>query len=98
MIWYEVIFACNTVSKTLQAEDMDMKASSQTISGLINFLKKFREQGFLSAIIITNEIAETHEIDAKFEEKCFRRKRKLFEYEGDDDICTDSQSGVCKEV
>lgn len=59
--------------------------------GLINFLKKFREQGFVSAIITANEILETLEIDAKFEEKRSRRKRKLFEYEGHDDVCTDNR-------
>lgn len=90
-IWYDILFACNSVSKTLQAEDMDLQVASQSLSGLINFLKKFREEGFVSSRITANEMAETLEVDAKFEEKRSRKKRKLFKYEGDDDVCTDDQ-------
>ena len=50
VIWYEVLYAINLVSKQLQAKDMLIDVAIEKVQGLISFFKGYRETGFLEAL------------------------------------------------
>ena len=72
-IWYDILFAVNTVSKNLQSKDMHIDVAIDQLKGRIYFLESYRENGFYSALISSKEIALEMEI-----EQVFREKRKIF--------------------
>ena len=50
VIWYEVLYAVNLVSKNLQTKDMLIDAAIEKVKGLIYFFEGYRETGFLEAL------------------------------------------------
>lgn len=46
IIWHNLLFATNVVSKILQAEDMDIDIAINQLKGLISFFENYRETGF----------------------------------------------------
>jgi len=84
-IWYDILFAVNSVSKNLQSKDMHIDIAIDQLKGLISFLKKYREDGFTSAMISSKEIAIKMEIEPIFHEKrIIRRKKQFDEYVNDE--------------
>ena len=51
IIWYNLLFSFNTISKFLQTDDMLIDAAMDQLKGLITHLEKHRETGFMDAII-----------------------------------------------
>ncbi|GJQ65503.1 hypothetical protein Trydic_g7605 [Trypoxylus dichotomus] len=84
-IWYDVLFVVNSVSKNLQAEKMHLGIASQLLQGLAQFFEQFRKEGFLAAIMVAREMGELLDIEPKFQIVKQRKKRKMFDYEGEDD-------------
>ena len=58
IIWYDMLFAINTISKYLQCKDMDIVVTIDHLKGLIAFFKNYRETSFKSSMISAKEIAE----------------------------------------
>ena len=85
-IWYDVLFVVNFVSKNLQSKDMHIDVVIDQLKGLIYFLKKYREDGFTSAMISTKEIAIKMEIKPIFHEKHIIRRKKQFDENVNDEI------------
>ncbi|XP_010430703.1 PREDICTED: zinc finger MYM-type protein 1-like [Camelina sativa] len=82
VIWYDLLFAVNIVSKSLQLEDMDLVAAIFQLGGLIAFLKDYRETGFEKAKVEATQIAIEMEIEPVFPTKAKRlvkKKRKFGE-------------------
>ena len=79
IIWYEILFAVNTVSKYLQSENMDIVVATDQLKCLVSFLKKYRENGFTSSMISIKEIAEQMNIEPKFHEKRIIKRKKQFD-------------------
>ena len=52
VIWYEVLYVVNLVSKQLQAKDMLIDVVIEKVQGLISFFKGYRDTGFLDALEI----------------------------------------------
>ena len=57
VIWYEVLYVVNLISKNLQAKDMLIDVAIEKVQGLISFFKGYRETGFLDALEIAKDIA-----------------------------------------
>jgi hypothetical protein len=91
VIWYEVLYAVNLVSKHLQAKDMLIDVAIEKVHGLISFFKGYRETGFLEALEIAKGIALEMDIGTTF---CKRReiKRKRHFDENPNDTNTATQS------
>ena len=70
-IWYDILFAVNSVSKNLQSKDMRIDIAIDQLKGLIYFFGKYRENGFTSAMITSREIAAEMEIEPIFREKMY---------------------------
>ncbi|XP_026437854.1 uncharacterized protein LOC113336081 [Papaver somniferum] len=67
-IWYRLLFAVNTVSKSLQSKDMDIGVAIQQMKGLIEFFKDFRVNGFQKAMDEAKEIARAMGTEPTFRE------------------------------
>ena len=85
-IWYDVLFVVNFVSKNLQSKDMHIDVVIDQLKGLIYFLKKYREDGFTSAMISSKEIAIKMEIEPIFHEKRIICRKKQFDENVNDEI------------
>ncbi|XP_050387967.1 uncharacterized protein LOC126804804 [Argentina anserina] len=57
VIWYELLYVVNNVSKVLQTEDMHVDTAIKELKCLLSFLNKFRETGFAESLIEAKEIA-----------------------------------------
>ncbi|KAL7120485.1 hypothetical protein ACP275_02G125900 [Erythranthe tilingii] len=86
IIWHNVLFAINVVSKILQAEDMDIDVAIKQLKGLISFFEKYRETGFFEAKAEAEEIANTMGIDPMFSEKRIIHRRKHFDESSTEDV------------
>ena len=68
-IWYDILFAVNSVSKILQSKDMHIDVAIDHLKGLITYLKHYRENGFALALESTEKMAIEMDIEPKFREK-----------------------------
>ena len=50
IIWYNILFAVNSISKNLQLKDMHIDVVIDQLKGLISYFKGYRENGFTSAM------------------------------------------------
>ncbi|XP_056857419.1 uncharacterized protein LOC130506754 [Raphanus sativus] len=91
VIWYDVLFAVNTVSKTLQSEDIDIDDAIAQLKGLVSFFQKYRETGFEEAKAEASKIAVAMDIEPMFNKKKKRliKRKTHFDEERDkgDDVC-----------
>ncbi|KAG5600476.1 hypothetical protein H5410_031846 [Solanum commersonii] len=72
-----ILFYINSISKSLQSKDMHIDVAIDQLRGLISFFKKYREEGFVSAMISAKEIAYEMNIELEVRKKriAFRKKR-----------------------
>ena len=75
VIWYEVLYAVNLVSKHLQAKDMLIDIAIEKVEGLISFFKNYRETGFLEALETAKGIALEMDIGTTFRKKRVIKKK-----------------------
>ena len=80
VIWYDFLYVVNTVSKSLQSEDMDLEAAIIQLGGLVGSLKGYRETGIEKAKAEAMQIAIDMEIEPAFSSKPKRviKKKKHF--------------------
>ena len=91
VIWYDVLFAVNLVSKNMQAKDMHIDVAIEKVQGLISFFKGYRETGFVEALEIAKEIALEIDIGATFRiRREIKRKRQFDDNPDDTNISTQS--------
>ena len=86
VIWYNLLFAINSVRKILQNEDMHIDVAIKQLKNLISYLEKYRETGFEEAMIEAKEIASEMEIEAVFREKRIIRRKKQFDDNANEEV------------
>ena len=79
VIWYEVLYAINLVSKQLQAKDMLIDVAIEKVQGLISFFKGYRETGFLEALEVAKGIALDMDIGTSFRKKHEIKRKRQFD-------------------
>ena len=84
VIWYEVLYAINLVSKQLQAKDMLIDVAIEKVQGLISFFKGYRETGFLEALEVAKGIALDMDIGTTFRKKREIKRKRQFDENLDD--------------
>ena len=84
VIWYEVLYAVNLVSKHLQAKDMLIDDAIEKVQGLISFFKGYRETGFLDALETAKGIALGMDIGTSFRKKRIIKRNRQFDENPDD--------------
>jgi hypothetical protein len=77
VIWYEVLYAVNLVSKQMQAKDMLIGVAIEKVQGLISFFEGYRETGFLEALESAKEIALEMDIGTTFPKKDKLKERDI---------------------
>ncbi|XP_052192318.1 uncharacterized protein LOC127801345 [Diospyros lotus] len=84
-IWYDILFAVNSVSKSFQSEDMHIDVAMDQLKDLLSFFETYKEKGFQSAIVSAKELANEMEVEPIFREKHVIRRKKQFDENVDDD-------------
>ncbi|KAK9741250.1 hypothetical protein RND81_03G092400 [Saponaria officinalis] len=79
VIWDEILFRVNFVSKQLQSESMVLDVAIEDIEKLISFFKNYRESGFLDAINTAKEIAIELNVDPLFPKRREIRRKRHFD-------------------
>ncbi|XP_022177857.1 zinc finger MYM-type protein 1-like [Myzus persicae] len=97
IIWYDILVQVNIVSKSLQGKDADINISNDMLQSLLAFLKSYRESGFMNAKIIANNLAEEIEVEPVFKKTRPRKKKKNFDYEGNDERINDEEDNFRQE-
>ena len=69
VIWYDLLFSVDSMSKNLQKEDTHIDTAIDQLKGIIYFFENYREDGLVPAIISAKEIACAMKIEHKFNEK-----------------------------
>lgn len=84
-IWHDLLLSVNSVSKNLSSEKMNLGVASELLDGLLNFFEQYRNEGFVSATFVAKQMSESLDVITKFKEVRIRKKRKLFDYEREDE-------------
>jgi len=85
VIWHDILFSVNTVSKKLQSKIVCLDATLKQIEGLISYFQKYRNEGFDSSIEIAKTIASDMDIEPKFPTKHQGKMKKQFDEINDQD-------------
>ncbi|KAI3684617.1 hypothetical protein L6452_33841 [Arctium lappa] len=92
VVWYEILYAVNLVSKQLQSKNMLIDVAIEQVKGLISFFEKYRETGFLDALESAKEIATELNIDPLFPQRREIRRKRHFDENPSDTSEITSQS------
>ena len=65
-IWYDILFAVNSINKTLQSKDMHIDVAINQLKGFITYLKNYRENKFVYSLNSTKEITNEMGIEPIF--------------------------------
>ncbi|XP_065650601.1 uncharacterized protein LOC136078736 [Hydra vulgaris] len=85
VIWYDILFQVNKTSKIIQSFGTSLDFMENEIRATEAFSEKYRENGFSSAEATARKIAEELNIPRIFPTICTSRKKKMFDYKGDDE-------------
>ncbi|KAL4710148.1 hypothetical protein ACJJTC_006445 [Scirpophaga incertulas] len=88
VVWYDILFQINIVSKSLQSTDMDLGKCTEMLKKCCHFMEDYRNTGFKSAILTAKELAAELQIEPVFQARRRIRhvKRQVGEIARDDPI------------
>ena len=66
VIWNDILFAVNKVSKKLQSPDLCIDSTLQQIQGMMQYFETYKNEGFSSSLIIAKGIASDMGVEASF--------------------------------
>ena len=90
VVWYEILYAVNLVSKHLQSKNMLIDVAIEQVKELISFFEGYRTTGFLDAIESAKEIALELNIDPLFPQRREVRRKRHFDENPSDAITSQS--------
>ncbi|KAK9053417.1 hypothetical protein SSX86_030051 [Deinandra increscens subsp. villosa] len=79
IIWYDVLFAINDVSKNLQAKDMCIDDAIVQLNDLMCYFQEYRNNGFEKAIVEAEILAIKLNVEPVFRERRIIRRNKRFD-------------------
>ncbi|XP_074288250.1 uncharacterized protein LOC141613416 [Silene latifolia] len=79
VIWYEILYRVNYVSKNLQSHNMVLDVAIEDIKKLVLFFEEYREFGFPDAISVAKNIAIELSVDPVFPKRREIRRKKHFD-------------------
>jgi hypothetical protein len=85
VIWHDILFSINKVSKKLQSKIMSIDATLKHIEGVISYFKKYRDEGFISSMDTAKNIASELDIEPIFPTKRQRKRKKYFDEQDEDE-------------
>ncbi|KAK8447378.1 hypothetical protein SEVIR_8G060601v4 [Setaria viridis] len=69
VIWHDILFVVNKVSKKLQSLVMYIDSTFKQIQGITQYFENHKNEGFSSSLIIAKGIATEMDVEASFPEK-----------------------------
>ncbi|KAK9750633.1 hypothetical protein RND81_02G209400 [Saponaria officinalis] len=94
VIWYEILFVINKVSKKLQSKSMCIDTTIVQVEGIMSYFEKFRIDGFLSSMDIAKNIA----LDMDVEPTLLTKRRVIRKRHFDETNEEDEQNQPVEEV
>ncbi|KAE8773641.1 hAT family dimerization domain containing protein [Hordeum vulgare] len=85
VIWHDILFSVNMVSKNLQSPSMCVDSTLQQIEGIMKYFDKYRGEGFSASLVIAKKLATDMNIRALFPIKRRITRKKHFDESVDDD-------------
>jgi hypothetical protein len=82
VIWHDILYAVNTVSKKLQSPSMCIDTTLQQIEDMRNYFDNYRNQGFASSMITAKTIASEMGVEPSFQVKRPAQRKKHFDETG----------------
>jgi len=79
VIWHDVLFAVNKVSKKLQSPAMCVDSTLDLIQGMMEYFEKYRNDGFSECVNIAKGIANDMAVSASFPVKRQAVRKKQFD-------------------
>ncbi|GKC29113.1 zinc finger MYM-type protein 1-like protein, partial [Tanacetum coccineum] len=79
VIWYEILYKINLVSKKLQSKDVLLDIAVKNLKGLVSYFENYRENGLDNAITQAKQITETIDIEPEFTIKRTPCREKQFD-------------------
>ena len=76
VLWYDVRFQVNLVSKKLQGETVDLSTAMNLFNNLMTWLRKLRVDGFVKIHFTAKELDEDMEVVAVFPAKRQRKRKR----------------------
>ena len=93
VIWYEILFAVNMVSKKFQSKSMCIDTTTKELEGVMLFFEKYRNEGFESCMNIAKSLAFDMNIEPILPTKrCVFRKKQFDENNHDEEIQSAEES------
>ncbi|XP_074355851.1 uncharacterized protein LOC141695511 [Apium graveolens] len=83
VIWYDILFSVNMVSKKLQSKSMCIGATIKQLESVLVFFEKYREEGFVSSMNVAKEIVIDMDVEPTFPIKCRVFRKKQFDENND---------------
>ncbi|XP_069840991.1 zinc finger MYM-type protein 1-like [Dendropsophus ebraccatus] len=97
VLWHDILFEINLTSKRLQAVEIDISGAIEQLKKTKLYLQKLRcEAEFENILKAAKKLAEELNVDGDFptvQPGRKRRRKKLFDYEGEDEQLTDPKEG-----
>ncbi|KAK2377433.1 hypothetical protein QL285_078107 [Trifolium repens] len=69
VIWYDILFAINMVSKKLQFKPMCIDATIKQMEGVLSYFEKYREEGFPKSMDLAKSVALEMNVEPIFSTK-----------------------------
>ncbi|XP_073355545.1 uncharacterized protein [Aegilops tauschii subsp. strangulata] len=85
IIWHDILFSINMVSKMLQEKMVCIDATLKHIDGVKSYFQKYRDEGFNSSIESAKAIALDMGIKPQFRTKRKSKRKKHFDEINDED-------------
>ncbi|KAJ1283327.1 hypothetical protein BS78_03G119900 [Paspalum vaginatum] len=85
VIWHDILFYVDMVSKKLRSKIVCMDATLKQIEGVISYFQKYRNENFDSSIEIAKSIASDMGIEPKFPTKRQGKRKRHFDEINDQD-------------
>lgn len=92
VFWYDLLFQVNYVNKELQSKSVDVSIALSSFEKLLKWLSDYRNTGFEQVLVQTKTLAEDLEKSTEFRNKKLRKRKKHFNYEGDDEPILDPKN------
>ncbi|ONM18221.1 General transcription factor 2-related zinc finger protein [Zea mays] len=79
VIWHDILYSVNKVSKKLQSPDMCIDSTLNQIQCMVQYFEAYRNEGFPSSLIISKGIADEMGLEALFPVKRRALRKKQFD-------------------
>ncbi|XP_021766288.1 uncharacterized protein LOC110730773 [Chenopodium quinoa] len=78
VIWYDILFAINMISKKLQSKNMCIDDTIKHVEEVVSYFEKYREEGFTKSMSLAKIIAFEMDVEPIFPTKRTMIRKKYF--------------------